>query len=137
MKEKIQERVHEYYWEHGYNCARTMMLCLGEFFDTKIEEQTFNAAVGLHGAGGYRAQCGLVEGALMFLGVFFSDKERSEDEIIEICYRFAESFTEIFGSLSCFDLRPNGFTDNDPPHLCEGLTCSAVLFAYDFIKLLS
>ena len=41
------------------------MLCLGELLGFHIEEQTYAAAVGMHGAGGFRAQCGLVEGALM------------------------------------------------------------------------
>jgi hypothetical protein len=111
-----------------------MLLCLGELFHVVIERQTFHAAVGLHGAGGYRAQCGLVEGALMFLGIYLSKNEITESEIIRTCYRFADAFTQKFGSLKCRDLRPGGFTDNDPPHLCEKLTNSAIDFSYYFIK---
>ena len=69
MNEIIKERVHELYWEHDMNCARTMLTCLGEFYDVNLEEQTVNSTIGLHGAGGFRAQCGLVEGALMFIGI--------------------------------------------------------------------
>jgi len=31
--------------------------------------QLLDAAVGMHGAGKYGAQCGLVEGSLMFIGL--------------------------------------------------------------------
>lgn len=137
MKEKIKDRVHELYWDHDINCARTMLTCLCEICGVRLERQTYSAAVGLHGAGGYRAQCGLVEGALMFIGIYFSEKGFPETETVDICYRFAEVFTEKFGSLKCYDLRPNGFVDSDPPHLCEGLTCSAIEFTCEFIKNIS
>lgn len=37
-------------------------------------------------------------------------------------------------SLSCYHLRPDGFAENAPPHMCEKQTCEAVSFAYEFIK---
>lgn len=133
MSDLIKERVHELYYGYDVNCARTTLTCLSELFDTPIERQTMNAAIGLHGAGGYRAQCGLVEGALMFLGVYFSGRDKSIDEIVSLCYRYADEFTKKFGSLTCRELRPGGFNEDDPPHACEGLTCEAVAFAYEFI----
>jgi len=33
-----------------------------------------NFAIGLFGAGGYQAQCGLVEGTLMFIGILGKTK---------------------------------------------------------------
>ena len=132
--EIIRNRVHELYWKDDINCARTTLICLSELFDVSLEAQTIKAAVGLHGAGGYRAQCGLVEGALMFLAVYYDKQGRSEQEIVSACYEYAKCFEEEFGSLRCYDLRPNGFTPNDPPHMCEQLTCKAVAFAYRFIE---
>ena len=134
MSEKIKERIHNLYWGHGVNCARTTLICLSELLHIKIERQTLDSAIGLHGAGGFRAQCGLVEGALMFIGIYFSEQGKYEDDIASLCYQFADEFTKEFGSLKCFDLRPNGFTEDDPPHLCEGLTIAAIEFACDFIK---
>ena len=136
MNTNIEKRVHELYWESDTNCARTTLICLGESFDTKIEEQTYNAAIGLHGAGGFRAQCGLVEGALMFIGLYFSTikecpKTRSLRFVIVTLIAFA---TKQFGSLTCYDLRPNGFNADDPPHLCEGLTVEAIEFVSKFIE---
>jgi len=134
MNVTIKERIHELYWKHDINCARTMLICLCESVNINIEKQTLNSAIGLHGAGGFRAQCGLVEGALMFIGIYFSDKGKAEDNIVSICYQYADEFTQRFGSLKCYDLRPNGFSENDPPHACEEITGATIEFAKEFIK---
>ncbi len=134
MDVTIKERVHELYWKQDINCARTMLICLCELFDIDIEKQTLNSAIGLHGAGGFRAQCGLVEGALMFIGIYFSDKGKTEADIASICYQYADEFTKRFGSLKCYDLRPDGFSENDPPHACEEITGAAIEFTKEFIK---
>lgn len=133
MRERIKNRVHELYWNDDINCARTALICLSELFEAAIEQQTFWSAVGLHGAGGYRAQCGLVEGTLMFIGIYFHVLGKSEDEIVSACYDFASAFDQTFGSLSCFQLRPTGFSETDPPHMCETLTCDGIEFAYHYI----
>lgn len=133
MKEYIMKRVHELYWEDDINCARTAIICLSELFETAVGPQIIQAAVGLHGAGGYRAQCGLVEGALMFMGIYLHELGRTEDETVSVCYDFAAAFDKAFGSLRCLELRPAGFSENDPPHMCENLTCNAIEFAYQYI----
>ena len=133
MKEYIKNRVHELYWNDNINCARTAIICLSELFETAVEQQTICSAVGLHGAGGYRAQCGLVEGALMFIGIYLHKMGKTEDEIVSACYNFASAFEKIFGSLRCFELRPTGFSESDPPHMCENLTCKGIGFAYQYI----
>lgn len=130
----VEEYVHNLYWTEDVNCAGTMLTCLGKLFHYEVGKQTLRAAIGMHGAGGYRAQCGLVEGGLMFMGSFFGDMGKSDSEIADLCFRFADEFTRCFGSLSCYDLRPGGFTAQDPPHMCEALTRKAVLFAWQFIK---
>lgn len=136
MEDIIREKVHRLYWEIDINCARTALTCLSELFHISVSKQTMNAAIGLHGAGGYRAQCGLVEGTLMFIGIYLADQGKTDEEISKVCYQFAEIFTARYGSLDCFDLRPNGFTDNDPPHACEKLTGDAILYAYQFFAAL-
>lgn len=131
---EIRDQVHELYWKQDINCARTTLICLGKLLHVGMEKQTLNAAIGLHGAGGFSAQCGLVEGALMFIGIYFSRKRKAENEIASLCYQYADAFTKKFGSLSCHDLRPNGFNEDDPPHACEELTCTAVEFTKQFIE---
>jgi undecaprenyl diphosphate synthase len=39
----------------------------------------------MHGAGGYRAQCGLVEGALMFIGVIGKARGLSNEAVVQAC----------------------------------------------------
>ncbi|MGL5435678.1 MAG: RQC-minor-1 family DNA-binding protein [Lachnospiraceae bacterium] len=129
----ITNRIHDLYWKDDINCARTMLICLSELFKIPLGQQTIHAAVGLHGAGGYRAQCGLVEGALLFIGIYYNSLGKTEKETVLACYNYASAFEEKFGSLKCFDLRPTGFTENDPPHMCEEFTCVAVEFAYQHI----
>lgn len=133
MKEQIKRRVHELYWNEDINCARTTLICLSELFETDVAQQTIWSAVGLHGAGGYRAQCGLVEGALMFIGIYLHVMGETEDEIVSACYNFASAFDREFGSLRCFELRPTGFSESDPPHICETLTCNGIEFAYQYM----
>ena len=133
MNEYIINRVHELYLNDDINCARTTIICLSELFEIAVEPQTILSAVGLHGAGGYRAQCGLVEGALMFMGIYLHVLGKTEDEIVPACYNFASTFDKTFGSLSCFELRPTGFSESDPPHMCEKLTCRGIEFAYQYI----
>lgn len=133
MNETIVNRVHELYWKDDLNCARTTLICLGELFNINIDKQVLSAAIGLHGAGKYRAQCGLVEGTLLFIGIYFCQMGISEDEIVSACYDFASTFEEKFGSLRCRELRPTGFSENDPPHMCEKITCEGVEFSYNFI----
>lgn len=134
MNDYIMNRVHELYWKEDINCARTTLICLSELFGISIEAQTVWSAVGLHGAGGYRAQCGLVEGSLMFMGIYFHVLGKSENEIVSYCYGFASAFERKFDSLRCSDLRPTGFSEDDPPHMCEKLTCDAIEFAYRYIS---
>lgn len=130
----IENRVHELYWGEDINCARTMLICLSELFQIEVEKETMHAALGLHGAGGFRAQCGLVEGGLMFIGIYYTRLGKPEKDVVSSCRQYAEQFEQKFGSLSCSELRPNGFRPDDPPHLCENLTVDAVKFAYETIR---
>ena len=130
----FRKKVHDMYYDEDINCARVMLTCLGEMLGVKIEEQLYIAAAGMHGAGGYRAQCGLAEGALLFISVYCHSLGLSEEAAVSACYQFGESFEKEFGSLRCRELRPQGFNADDEPHMCEGLTCKAVEFAYIFCK---
>lgn len=41
------------------------------------------------------------------------------------------------GDINCarttLELRPTGFSESDPPHMCEKLTCNGIEFAYQYI----
>jgi hypothetical protein len=70
IEESIRKKVHDYYWEDDVNCATVMLKILSELHDLKLDQQVVNSAIGMHGAGRFGAQCGLVEGSLMFIGIF-------------------------------------------------------------------
>ncbi len=99
----------------------------------ELSDQVLDAAAGMHGAGGYRAQCGLVEGPLMFLGIVWRQAGIPDKEIEKSCRQFASQFEGRFSSLLCSVLRPGGFNRDDPPHLCEDLTCRTVSFSMEFV----
>ncbi|GAK58041.1 hypothetical protein U27_05014 [Candidatus Vecturithrix granuli] len=134
LQDFVQQRVKEYYWEDDVNCATTTLKILSERFGIELSSQVIDSALGMHGAGKYGAQCGLVEGMLMFLGILGRAQNIPDDRIVEACRCFARQFEQQFSSLLCRDLRPEGFHSDNPPHLCETLTCDAVCFNIEFVQ---
>jgi C_GCAxxG_C_C family probable redox protein len=133
-RQLVKERVHNYYWNHDFNCAETTLRICAEIFGIGLDEQVIAAAKGMHGAGEYGAQCGLVEGALMFLGLIGAMRQIEEPEVIRACRDYAQRFEARFGSLLCRILRPEGFHPENPPHLCEQLSCDAIEFFVDSVS---
>ncbi|AGF77748.1 Putative redox-active protein [Desulfocapsa sulfexigens DSM 10523] len=134
MKNYVNKRVATYFHVNDYNCVRTDLLILAEYFKVTLGQQILDAAVGMHGAGGYRAQCGLVEGTLLFLGLIGAEKAVAEEDIVEACHDFGRAFEAEFSSLQCKTLRPGGFMEDDPPHLCEDLACRSIIFSISFVE---
>ena len=129
----IHNKVNRYYWQDDINCATTNLKILSEIFSIELSDQIIDAALGMHGAGKYGAQCGLVEGTLMFLGIIGRGRKISDDEIVDSCNEYAKQFENRFQTLLCKVLRPEGFHEGNPPHICEELTCEAVSFNIDFV----
>jgi len=134
LTELINNRVHDYYWKQNINCAITTIKILAELYHIKINPQVMEAAIGMNGAGRFGSQCGLVEGALMFIGIYGSYKGHEKEEIVRFCNEFSKEFQQIFGSLLCRELRPQGFSSDNPPHICEAITQRAVDYSSDFIS---
>ena len=132
LKDIISTRVHEYYWKYDYCCAVTSLKMLNELFKAEINTQVLSAAAGLS-AGRNRLQCGLVQGPLMFIGIYYKEKQLEPDEISHICHEYINAFQNEFSSIECKELRPQGFSSDNPPHLCEQITKNAVYFAAEFI----
>ena len=130
----VSVRVEDYYRNQHLNCAQTTLNVLAEKFDVKLDSQILDGSIGLNGAGQYRAQCGLVEGVLIFMGIYLKSLKMDKNDIQKTCNSFASEFETKFGSLSCSVLRPNGFNDSDPPQLCEDLSKLTILFAIEFIS---
>jgi len=134
LENRIRERVHGCYWDHDHNCASTTLIIAAEVFSVSLEGQVLDSGLGMHGAGGYRAQCGLVEGALMFIGILGAGRDLERSAITELCFGFAESYENKFGSLLCRELRPEGFSPDNPPHLCENLTVQSIQFLMCYLS---
>ena len=132
-EKQVAAAVHRHYWQEDINCARTMLAILAALDGRPVPAAVMKAAVGMHGAGGFGAQCGLVEGALMYIGLAADNAGLSEETAVETCREYAAAFADRFGSLLCRELRPEGFGPDNPPHLCEGRTVAAVVFAIEFL----
>ncbi|WP_368488909.1 C-GCAxxG-C-C family protein [Clostridium sp. BJN0013] len=130
----INDRVHKYYWEDDINCATTVLKTLAEICKIDLTSQVIDSAIGMHGAGKFGAQCGLVEGSLMFIGIFGRKLGYGNQSIVSYCYNFASKFENSFGSIVCRDLRVQGFRSDDPPHVCEEITKKAIEFTYNYIN---
>lgn len=133
MREVISCRVHEYYWNQDLSCVITTLKTLSELFSVELDPQVMDAAFGLN-AGRLGSQCGLVEGTLMFIGIYGKIKGVGGEAIKVLGYKFSSSFQQHFDSILCRELRPRGFNADDPPHLCENLTKLAINFSAEFIK---
>lgn len=129
----VSTKLEYFFKELDLNCAEASLKILSEAFDFDLSQQLFDSASGMNGAGQYRAQCGLVEGPLMFLGAYLRSKALSKEVVKVSCHTFAKEFEGEFGSLLCRDLRPNGFNDNDPPHLCSGFSLRTIVFTLNYV----
>lgn len=130
----IADVVRERYGVCDDNCARTMLIALARRWGVPLRAQVLAAATGLHGAGRFGAQCGLVEGSLMMIGILGEGRRLDKQAVTRLCHAWATEFERDFGSLNCRDLRPGGFRPDDPPHLCEPLTRRAIAFSADFLE---
>ena len=110
---------------------------LAEVHHVKLEDQVLKAALGMNGSGRYGAQCGLVEGMIMFLGIWGDLKGYSYGRIQMICNLYAEKFEKTFGSLTCGRLRPEAeATAEDPAHACRELKVKALLMDLAFLDII-
>jgi hypothetical protein len=133
MEQFIKQRVHDYYWQKDFNCANTTLAVLAEIFSVKLSAQITSAAFGLN-AGRLGLQCGLVEGSLMFLGVLGQAQKLDNAAKHGLCQKFVLAFQREFGAITCTKLRPEGFSPQNPPHLCEARTLHSIAFSANFIQ---
>lgn len=133
MELEIAQRVHEYYWENDYSCAEVTLRILKQLYPAGVDQALLDATFGLN-AGRCALQCGLVQGALLFLGVYGRKQGLTDDALRALCRAYCSAFEARFGSLLCRELRPEGFGPQNPPHLCEARTVEAVKFSAKFVR---
>ena len=130
----IKDKVHYFYHEAGINCAVGTLMLLSDIFGVELNEQVYDSAMAMHGAGKYGAQCGILEGGIMFVSIYSKQQGLSKKEITPMVYSWAALFEKKMGSLVCKGLRPYPFTAEDAPkHLCEPVTVKGITLAVQLI----
>lgn len=108
---------------------------LDEVYNIPLNLQVIDAAQGMNGAGKLGAQCGLVEGTLMFIGVWGRKRNFSYDKVQSLCKNYALLFEQRFNSLLCRQLKDRArIVALDPDHPCEELKISAISMAIDYLS---
>lgn len=130
----IEQRVDFYHTQQGNNCAVLSLKIFSELFEFSMHDQVVQAASAMNGSGRFGAQCGLVEGMIMFLGVYGTHRGVPYLDILGLANRYAASFTARFGSLVCRDLRPQGFGPEVPKTQCHTLIVDAVEMGSQFLR---
>ena len=106
METLVQQRVAAYFVTGENNCAMTVLRVLAEVFKTPLAQPVIDAAQCMPGAGGVDHLCGLVSGALMFVGVWGGQQGLHRSVLRPVTSGFSQAVAERFGSLMCSDLRP-------------------------------
>ncbi len=106
METLVKERVATYFVSGDNNCAMTVLRVLSEVFETPVAQPVINAAQCMPGAGGVDHLCGLISGALMFVGVWGGQQGLHRSVLRPVTSGFSQAVQERFSSLMCSDLRP-------------------------------
>jgi len=106
METLVQQRVATYFVTGDNNCAMTVLRVLSEVFETPLAQPVIDAAQCMPGAGGVDHLCGLVAGALMFVGVWGGQQGLHRSVLRPVTSGLSQAVAERFGSLMCGDLRP-------------------------------
>lgn len=133
MDFKLVEEVHKNYWDKELNCSTNIILVLGKLFDIEISRQVLHGTIGLHSTTEYGGQCGLLEGLLIFVGIYGREKNYSNNEIVRHCAKLTRKFDNLFRTLSCHDLKGASKKIFESPHSCENITIDIVLLTKKYI----
>ncbi len=126
-----------HFMEEEINCGLTMTRCLSEFFQLPVHQQVYDAVNGIMEHRAKRVQCGLYKGAMAFLGIYCTARNYDRNQLNAATLAFAEAFEQKFGSIRCYDLRPEGFEPDNTHAPCRELVPEAVVFAAAYIKTLA
>ena len=130
----IADKIKIYYEIEEHNCAVSVLKVLAERYDFPIHQQVMDSALAQNGLGQSGAQCGLITGAAMFLGVVAVEQGWTKDTLHEHTQRLTTEFKNAFHALDCRSIRPEGFVADNPPHLCEPRTVEALEIMINYIS---
>ena len=134
LEELVEARVERMYNDLDYGCAHTTLKTLAEVFDIEVSQQIYDSSSGMLGGGGYYgAQCGLVQGGIMFIGILGARHGFDKETLSQNCFDFSARAEKELGSLLCREIRPEGFADDNPPNLCKSRTVQSIVSTTRFI----
>jgi len=134
LQEYIARRVEQEYHDLDTPCTPTTIKILSEVFKLELPKELVELSFALSGISKHGAQCGLVEGVLVMIGLIGHRQGLDKEVLAEICSDFLKQYDQKHGSLRCKELRLGGFNDDDPPNLCEGLTATSITDAALFLS---
>ena len=97
----LREQVRLYFTSGKYNCAMTTLKVLTEVFEVPLHPQVLDAAQVVYGAGNTGGLCGLVTGALMFVGLWGAKHHIPRDRLSPLTQGMVTQIRERFGSVQC------------------------------------
>lgn len=133
LEELVAARIETMYHDQSLGCAHATLKILAEALDTELSRQVYDSSVGMLGGGGhYGAQCGLVQGALMFAGVLGARQGLDEETLDKHCFDLLAGAERELGSLVCREIRPEGFAEDNPPNICEPRSVTSIVWVARF-----
>jgi len=129
----VDKQVHENFWEKDLNCSTNILMLLAEIKSIKLDKQVIHSVAGMDGLNPLKVPCGLLSGALMFLGIFGREKNIPNSQLSRHYYEYSKYFQRKFGDTSCKNLNSKKESLGLLPFSCENLTKDVVIFTIDFI----
>jgi hypothetical protein len=134
LEQLVAARVENMYHDLDLSCVHTTLHILEEVFDTPIAPETYDSCAGMLGGGGlYGGQCGLIQGGIIFISLLCARRGLDKDTLTQHCYDYSARSVKELGSLLCREIRPEGFSDDNPPNLCEPRTVQNIIATVRFV----
>lgn len=103
----LMDKVRKYYApEYDLNCAETILYAANEEYDMNLTIQTLKSASAFGGGMGVEGVCGAVSGALIVIGILYTNEKAHESEKVkELSKEFINTFEMEMGTSNCKELK--------------------------------
>ena len=103
----IKDRLYEYFITKDFNCAEAILHAINDEYQLGIPDNSFRLIGGFGGGMGCGKNCGALCGCCAAISwILISERAHTTPDLKETVARFAQKFTERFGSDSCNELTP-------------------------------
>jgi C_GCAxxG_C_C family probable redox protein len=112
----LLDKVKKYYNKDVYdlNCAETIVYASNEEYNLNLNAYSLKGAAAFGGGMAIEDMCGVVTGALLILGMMFTQERAHEsDRIKNLTIEFITRFSEVFGTTNCRQLKTDYRSDEE------------------------